>query len=571
MQGIERSILTELVFLYGEAEAGEVAEKIDLLIRKYRKRIPGCNYRPTHQDVVLIIYADQVVRPGEAPLVTLRKFLKEEMQGLINSVHLLPFYPSSSDDGFSVIDYKEVAPGLGNWDDIATLAQDYRLMFDAVCNHVSQYHFWFRAMLAGDKKYATYFYEVDPETDLHRVVRPRTTPLLHPFTDVYGNKHHIWTTFSRDQVDLNYRSSELLLEILETLLFYVWRGAKLLRLDAVAFLWKEAGTESIHLPQTHALIRLMRKVLHEVSSDVLLVTETNVPHEENISYFGGLEPEADMVYNFALPPLLAYAVQSGDVQILTQWAQKRMKARKGACFFNFTASHDGCGLRPVRGLLPPEAIDALTETVEKRGGYVSYRTLPDGNREAYELNMSYIDIISDPSDPISLRLKKMLLTQAVMLALPGIPGIYFHSLVGSTSDFDAVMKTGKLRAINREKCNVDRLCKMLHETGSLRAEIFSGMKKLLRIRQEEPLFDPYGESAYFSLEDAVFGIRRFDEESGTSLLALHNFSNRTIICNISNFLSFGGYDLIAERRVENGMITLDAYAIAWIKYEEDDT
>ena len=571
MLGSERTIYEELIFLYGEEVAAKTVSQIDLLIQKYRKRIPRRSYRLSHRDAILITYADQVVRPGEAPLVTLRKFLEKQTKTLLNTVHLLPFYPSSSDDGFSVIHYKEIAPGLGSWEDIADLGCSHRLMFDAVCNHVSQYHYWFRAMLAGEKKYADFFHEVDPKTDLHRVVRPRTTPLLHPFTDDAGKQHYIWTTFSRDQVDLNYHSVEVLLAMLETLLFYVWKGARLLRLDAVAFLWKEAGTESIHLPQTHALIRLMRKVLLEVSPAVLLITETNVPHEENISYFGSTEPEADMVYNFALPPLLAHTVLSGDAEILTRWAQERMKPRKGACFFNFTASHDGCGLRPVRGVLSQEAIDRLTETVEKRGGYVSYRTLPDGSREAYELNMSYIDIISDSDDPIPLRVQKMLLTQAVMLALPGVPGIYFHSLVGSTSDFDAVLKTGKLRAINREKCNYDRLLIALDKTGSLRAEIFSGMKKLLEIRTQEPLFDPYGECVYFSLEGAVFGIRRFDEKDKKALLALHNFSNRTIICNISNFLSSGGYDLIANRRVENGMITLKAYAIAWIKYQEDIT
>ena len=571
MQRRKRTIHEELTFVYGEEVSAEAAVQIDLLVQKYRKRIPRRGYRLSHRDAILITYADQVVRPGEAPLVTLRKFMENRTQTLLNTVHLLPFYPSSSDDGFSVIHYKEIAPGLGSWEDIADLGRSHRLMFDAVCNHVSQYHYWFRAMLAGEKKYASFFHEMDPKTDLHRVVRPRTTPLLHPFTDDAGKIHYIWTTFSRDQVDLNYHSVEVLLAILETLLFYVWQGARLLRLDAVVFLWKEAGTESIHLPQTHALIRLIRKVLHEVSPEVLLITETNVPHEENISYFGSTEPEADMVYNFALPPLLAHTVLSGDAEILTRWAQERMKPRKGACFFNFTASHDGCGLRPVRGVLSQEAIDRLTETVEKRGGYVSYRTLPDGSREAYELNMSYIDIISDSDDPIPLRVQKMLLTQAVMLALPGVPGIYFHSLVGSTSDFDAVLKTGKLRAINREKCNYDRLLIALDKTGSLRAEIFTGMKKLLEIRTQEPLFDPYGECVYFSLEGAVFGIRRFDEKGKKALLALHNFSNRTIICNISNFLSSGGYDLIANRRVENGMITLKAYAIAWIKYQEDAT
>jgi sucrose phosphorylase len=304
----------------------------------------------SERDALVIAYGDHVREPGVAPLRSLNRLLDRHAGGLISGVHVLPFFPSSSDDGFSVIDYRRVEPSLGSWDDISALGRDFQLMFDGVFNHASAESDWFRRFLREDPEYQDWFITVEGNPDLSKVVRPRTLPLLTSFETASGPKK-VWTTFSADQVDLNVKNPDVLLALFDVLLAYVKRGAGLIRLDAIAYLWKEIGTSCIHLPQTHRVVQLMRAVLDQVAPDVMLVTETNVPHRDNISYFGDGTDEAQLVYNFALPPLVLHSLVSGNAEALTRWAGTLKLATTKVTFLNFLASHDGIGVTPVRGIL----------------------------------------------------------------------------------------------------------------------------------------------------------------------------------------------------------------------------
>ncbi len=563
----KKSILERLRCLYNEEDAQRAAKEVENLIAGYRQRIDSKPYRMTQEDVILITYGDQVVRPGEEPLETLYHFLHHYVKEVINTVHILPFYPYSSDDGFSVIDYKDVSPRMGSWEDIERLSTDFRLMFDGVINHISQYSYWFKAFLAGDPSYADFFVEVEPETDLSRVVRPRALPLLHQYQDKNGNERSIWTTFSKDQVDLNYANYRVMVAILDVLLFYVQKGAKLIRLDAIAFLWKEIGTECIHLPQTHEAIQLMRDVIHQVAPEVVIITETNVPHKENISYFGSGEDEAQMVYNFALPPLAAHTIHSANTKKLKSWIDSLELPSDKVCFFNFIASHDGCGVRPVTDILDEDELDRIIDFVEKNEGYVSYRAMGDGTKKPYELNASYIDIISQKSEPIELRAKKFMLIQALKLAMPGVPGIYFHSLVGSVSDVGAVQSTGVLRSINRQKFNVDYLSQEIEEQGSLRNLIFNSYKRLLEIRKREAAFDPYGNFETLSANDGLLILHRFVKNGKNAIITINNFTNTPISYTLPDFVGDEVRELITDAIITDNTIEIPAYESRWIKYK----
>ena len=352
--------------------------------------------RVTEQDVVLITYGDQIQEPGKPPLETLGEVLTTLISPTINCIHILPFYPFSSDDGFSVIDYEQVNPEWGDWQDIEHLGRHFRLMFDAVINHISQHSRWFQAFLRGEPPYTDYFIAADPAADLSTVIRPRTLPLLTPVDTADGLKH-VWTTFSADQIDLNYANPQVLLEILEVLLSYVGHRARLIRLDAIGFMWKEIGTTSLHLPQAHRIIQLMRAMLDVVAPDVVLITETNVPHVENISYWGDGHNEAQLVYNFTLPPLTLHAFQTGDTRLLSRWAATLQTVSAETGFFNFMASHDGIGLRPLEGILDAAAIQAMVNRTLAHGGRVSYKTNRDGSQSPYELNIVYFDALNDPN------------------------------------------------------------------------------------------------------------------------------------------------------------------------------
>ncbi len=562
-----RDIKERLSALYSEKDAALAEGLIKEMVANYQTKIDSKPYKMTQEDVILITYGDQVIHPGEEPLQTLERFLDKNVKGLINTVHILPFYPYSSDDGFSVIDYKDVSPRMGSWDDIEVLSKNYNLMFDGVINHISQYSYWFKSFLENNPKYANFFVEVDPSVDLSKVVRPRALPLLHEYKDIDDKSRYVWTTFSKDQVDLNYANYKVMIAVLDVLLFYVQKGAKLIRLDAIAFLWKIIGTDCIHLPQTHEAIQLMREVIHQVAPEVVIITETNVPHAENVSYFGSGEDEAQMVYNFALPPLVAYTMLSGDTSPLTSWAQSLSLPSDKVCFFNFIASHDGCGVRPVADLLNTSQLGKIIENVEKNGGHVSYRAMSDGGKAPYELNASYIDIISSEEEDAQLRAKKFMLTQAVKLAMPGVPGVYFHSLVGSTSDKDGVRRTGVLRSINREKLNFDYLQEELEEKGSLRELIFTSYQTLLSVRKNEPAFDPYGDFEVLDFGEGLFTINKIAKEGDFNILTINNFTNKSICMQLPSFLKEDAIELIKNETILTNGINIEAYESMWIKYK----
>ena len=479
------------------------------------------------RDAILIAYPDQVRQAGEATLQTLRRFCRRHLSGVLNAIHLLPFYPFSSDDGFSVIDYRGIAPGLGGWEDIRSLGTSFLLMFDAVINHISAESAWFQAYLQDEHPYRDFFIEVEPGTDLSLVARPRTLPLLTPFTTHSGVKL-VWTTFSPDQIDLNYRNPAVLLEIVDLLLFYAQQGANFIRLDAIAYLWKEPGTACIHLSQTHQVIQLFRAILNEIAPHVQLITETNVPHLDNIAYFGDGENEAQLVYNFALPPLILHTLHIGDARALTRWTSGLRLPSNRITFFNFLASHDGVGVNPARGILSEAEIEQLVRRVQERGGLVSFKTNPDGSHSPYELNVDYFDALLDPgADPAAeLQVERFIAAHAIMFSMVGVPGIYFHSLFGSRGWLEGVRQSGHNRAINRQKLDLGELESQLAAVGSLRSRVFQRLARLLAIRAGQAAFHPYGEQRVLEFGRAIYAHLRISPDGLEKVLCLHNVSRR---------------------------------------------
>lgn len=533
-----------LEFLYGPAQASGLVESIQALIEAYRSRIPSQFAGPgrsrlTERDALLITYADQVREPSVSPLRTLTEFLEAHARAIVSGVHLLPFYPASSDDGFAVMDYKEVDRALGDWQDIGRLGQSFDLMFDAVFNHMSAQSGWFRTFLDDEPAFRDFFVTVDGSPDLSSVVRPRTLPLLTEFQGERG-PHKVWTTFSADQVDLNIKNPSVLLALIDVLLFYVTQGGRFVRLDAIAFLWKEIGTSCLHLPQTHRIIQLLRRVLDLAAPKAMLITETNVPHADNVAYFGNGLNEAQLVYNFALPPLVLHSLATGSASKLTAWAKSLSAPSKEAAFFNFLASHDGIGLNPARGILDSHEIEALVQRTQAHGGFISYKTLPDGSSAPYEMNISFFDALSNPagSDPLDTQIARAICAHAVMFALPGVPGIYFHSLFGSRGDRAGAESSGIPRRINREKLTRQALESDLANPHSLRALVLTGLRQLLAVRREQGAFAPAGEFHVLDLAPRVFAVLRKGLPTGANgqapVLCIQNVSDQRVELQLQN-------------------------------------
>jgi glucosylglycerate phosphorylase len=512
---------------------------------------------------ILITYGDQLHDADHPPLRTLAEVCDTHLRGVVDGIHLLPFYPYSSDDGFSVIDYKQVNPALGDWDDVARVGQHFHLMFDGVINHISAQSEWFKAFLQDDAKYRDTFIVVEDDPDLSQVVRPRALPLLTEFTTPSGVKK-VWTTFSADQIDLNYANPDVLLDIIGVLLFYVAHGVELIRLDAIAYLWKESGTACLHLPQTHRVIQLLRAILDEVAPQVLLITETNVPHQDNLSYFGNGHNEAQLVYNFALPPLTLHTFHTGDASTLTQWAASLALPSDETTFFNFLASHDGIGLNPARGILRDDEITALVDRVTAHGGRVSYKSNPDGSTTPYELNINYFDALSDPNsgEPLDLQIDRFIAAHAIMLSLSGVPGIYFHSLFGSRGWPEGVTLTGQNRAINRQKFDRAEVERELRDPQARRHQVFNRLKQLLQIRSTSNAFQPQSEQRVLALSDHVFAVER--TSTAEHVLCLHNVTPQSQTIQLESQWHMAA-DLVAAQKVAGQTMTLAPYQVLWLR------
>jgi sucrose phosphorylase len=558
-----------LIDIYGDDTGTSAFEQLLDTLQQYNvlislPRTEGL----TQRDTILITYPDQVQKVDRHPLAVLSEFCEQYLMDIVTGVHILPFYPWTSDDGFSVVDYRQVDPRYGDWDDIARFDRHFRLMFDAVINHISVSSSWFQSMLVGDVKYREYFVVPKKEDDLSRVVRPRALPLLTSYQTSEGEKK-IWTTFSADQVDLNYANPNVLLEILEVLLFYVKHGAEFIRLDAIAYLWKQPGTSSINLPQTHRIIQLVRAVLDEVAPHVMLITETNVPHADNISYFGDGTNEAQMVYNFSLPPLVLHAFQTGSAETLSRWAEKLILPSDRVTFFNFLASHDGIGLNPLRGILPESEIEAVVRRVQAHNGLISYKTEVDGRKIPYELNINYFDALNNPNtdEPLDVQIDRFVTAHAILLAMKGMPAIYFHSLVGSRSWQEGVQLTGHNRTINRRKFQWDELVDVISDPNSRQARVFFRLGNLLKIRRRYTAFHPHGSQNVISVAPEFFGLLRSSPTGTDHVLCLHNISDRSV--TLENFqlpekVLPNPRNLINGKFIDIDAISIEPYQTLWI-------
>jgi sucrose phosphorylase len=552
--------LPPLIDVYGLSTAQVLAGDVADVLGAHRStRSEAGTRRWTEQDVWLITYPDHFQQPGTAPLASLHMFLNEYLRHLCNGVHILPFYPSSSDEGFSITDYLAVDSRFGSWADIEAIASEWRLMVDAVVNHASAQGDWFVAWRADEPEFAGFFRTSDPSADLSSVVRAREHPLLTEVQTAHGPEW-VWTTFSPDQVDLDYRNPRVLLRVLDVILTYAAHGADVIRLDAIGFLWKEETASSIHMPQTHRIIQFLRACLDEVYPHVVLITETNVPHEENVSYFGSENrPEAHVVYQFPLPPLVLNAFSRGDATLLREWLGGLEAPTPDTTFLNFLASHDGVGLRPLEGLVDGAGVDALVAATESNGGSVNRRTTDDGRSTPYELNATWLDLIRGPTTG-DLALSRHLASHAIMLALRGIPAVYVHGLLASRNDTEAVVADGQARSINRRRfTDLDALKHRLRDPATREARALSGIGDLVRWRTSSPAFHPNADQTILATPASVLGIAR-RHHSGASARVYVNVTGDRVTIEDPGGLSIRGHNY--EPRPDG--IQLGAWGNVWI-------
>lgn len=524
------------------------------------------------EDIVMITYGDSVIDGDERPLVTLNRFLNRYSKNTINNVHILPFFPYSSDDGFSVIDYSSVNEALGSWDDIEAIAKDYGLMTDLVINHCSARSVWFDNFIKGEGPGSDFFFTGDPADDLSIVTRPRVSPLLRETETKDGTKH-VWCTFSHDQVDFDFRNPKVLLTFIDIIRLYIDKGAKIFRLDAVAFLWKIVGTNCINLPQTHEVIRLIRTLIEHVDPSIIIITETNIPNRENLTYFGNAN-EAHAIYNFSLPPLLVNTLVTGNCKYLKSWMMSMPPAQNGTAYFNFIASHDGIGLRPAEGLLDDEEISELVHTMQNFGGKISWRASDHGQQKPYEINITLFDALQGTTKgPDKWQIDRFICAHAIMLGMEGIPGIYIHSLLGTSNDYEKVANTGQNRSINRRRWDFKELEALLDSPYSQHHKVLTRLSQLIRIRKAQPAFHPNATQFTLQLNESIFGYWRQSLDRKQSIFCISNVSNeeQTILLSDINLIGTDNWiDLVTRQQISlsDAFLQLKPYQVLWISNQD---
>ncbi|MCB0047372.1 MAG: sugar phosphorylase [Caldilineaceae bacterium] len=576
----------DLAFLYppeqAQAAYARLRQTLERFLRDHPAPPEAGGSRTDERDVILITYGDQVQEPGRPPLQSLAEFLTEQVDDFLTGLHILPFFPFTSDDGFAVADYDAVSPLLGEWEQVEAMSRQFRLMVDLVVNHVSASHDWIKGFRIGDPRYAEYVITADPRSDLSMVVRPRALPLLTPMETAQGIRH-VWTTFSTDQIDLNFANPDVLLAMTDVLLDYLSRGVQIIRLDAIAYLWKEAGTTCIHLPQTHRVIQFWRTVFDIVAPNTVIITETNVPHAENISYFGNGRNEAQLVYNFSLPPLLLHTFYSGDTRSLQQWAATLSTPGDRTTYFNFLASHDGVGIRPLEGLLSNSERQTLVERTQAHGGNVSFKANPDGTQSPYELNINYFDALNNPhaDEAPAMQVSRFMAAQAILLAMQGVPGIYIHSLFGSRNWAEGVTETGRLRTINRRKWQRSAIEAELADPASLRSQVFNRFRTLIEARTGESAFHPQGSQRIMASPPELFTFLRDAPDANSSVLCVHNVTAQPQECRIDPADYAITHPVVLTDLLEGIEITLEPgqpsafslppYGVAWLRFPSQTT
>ncbi|TEW51535.1 sugar phosphorylase [Psychromonas sp. RZ5] len=571
---LKNKVMQQLNFIYNEVELSTNSDLLsDELIALMRieescqSPAPHKNHW-TQKDVVMITYGDSIVKADEKPLVTLQHFMNQYLQKSVNSVHILPFFPYSSDDGFSVIDYSSVNESLGGWDEIKEIASSRRLMSDLVINHCSSRSAWFENFIRGEGPGHDFFYTASPEDDLSEVVRPRTSDLLRE-TETGKGKQHVWCTFSHDQVDFDFRNPEVLKSFVSIIRLYLDMGVKIFRFDAVAFLWKKLNSSSINLPETHEVVRLLRTLIEHAQSDAIIITETNIPNSQNLTYLGNAN-EAHAIYNFSLPPLLINTLVTGDCLYLKRWLMSMPPSQNGTTYFNFIASHDGIGLRPAEGLLNDYELTTLVETMQTFGGKVSWRNTELGQQKAYEINIALFDALQGTTrGKDELGLQRFICAHAIMFGLEGIPGVYIHSLLGTQNDYDKVANTQQNRSINRHRWDYDELQKHLGKPKDHHAIVLASLKELLELRIKQPAFHPNATQFTLHLGLQLFGFWRQSQDRQQSIFCVSNITDQDMELSINDLnlvMTDNWFELIegVELEMHQETIMMKPYQTLWL-------
>ncbi len=541
-------------------------KEICKIINKFNIKNKRRKIKVTENTSVVICYGDSLIESNTKSLIQVfQKFYKKKLSKYFNTVHYLPFYPSSSDSGFAVKDHYKIDQKLGNWSDINNFAKKNHVMADIVINHASARGLWFKNFLKKKSPGKNYFLIVNKKFNSKKVVRPRDHNLLKKI-DIFENDDYLWRTFSPDQIDLNFKNPSVLLRFIKIMINLINHGVTIFRLDAVAYLWKQDGTSCINLKQTHEIIKLLRLISSLLNVSTIIVTETNLPEKENISYFGKND-EANWIYNFSLPPLLIYSFLFENSTYLHSWSKKLPSTKVGNNYLNFIASHDGIGMRPVEGILKTNSIKHLFKRLKKNGAQFSYRKVLNKSKKVYEANITIFNALqksdNDPSGKFFF--ERYISAHAIMISFEGVPAIYFNSLFGTSNDKAKYIISGNKRDVNRYRWNNTNLLSKLKNNNSKQYRYFNNITKLLEIRKKQKAFHPNAYKFIINLGSKFYCLKRVSLDKKQTIICITNMTSKTISTKLNKkFLNWKDLINLNQKYKNMKTIELQPFQTIWL-------
>ena len=534
------------------------------LIEDFNKKNRLNKINISEKTSLVISYGDNIYSSQSSSMKIFQKFFQKNLEKLFDTIHFLPFYPSSSDSGFAVKDHYQIDRKIGNWSDLKKISKSKKIMADVVINHASARGLWFKNFLKRKKPGKDYFLTVNSKFNTSKVVRPRDHKLLKKIK-IFEKNDYLWRTFSPDQIDLNFKNPSVLLRFIKIIIHLINNGVTIFRLDAIAYLWKQNGTECINLSQTHEIIKLLRVVTSLLNVQTLIITETNLPEKENLSYFGK-NNEANWVYNFSLPPLLIHAFLFENSSYLNQWSRKLPSTKHGNCYLNFIASHDGIGIRPTEGILNEKTLSSFLKRLKKNGSKFSYRKVQNKSKKVYEANITVFDALRKSDfDPKGLFfLERYISAHAIMISFEGIPAIYFNSLFGKSNDEAKYIITGNNRDVNRYKWNFNNITTKLRDKKSKQSIFYRNIGALLEIKRKQKAFHPNASRININLGPKIFCFKRISKDKKQSIICMTNLSSKI---QTPNFKKIGNYrDLLNSNLKfrEGTALILKPFQTVWL-------
>lgn len=553
-----------------EQDYAKALKEIEVLIKKY-----GASEdleKTSFKNSEAFLFAAPNVLQGNAakPLENLLDFVQGNCKGMFSTLHVLPFCTNAKPNSTAVVNFTVAEPRLGDFTDFTKKKYDFKFMADVELNHISIKSAWLHSYLDDEEGFENLFMPVWQDFDYTSVYSDGHQPYFEQQQKIHhGRPMLLLSTQGEGVVDLNYADYRTFIRVLDVILFYAVKKFDAIRFLDADYIWKDPSFDWEGHLKGHCLLKIIRLVMDIVNPDIALAVANPRKRGTAFSYLGSGRDEMQFIYNEALPALLVHAVLNGNSRRLSRWVLSLETGSTFTSLLNATASYDEIDVKPLEGILPKASIESLARSALENGGQVEYYQREDGIKAPEKLHVGYMDILRKKGDTDDLLIKRFMATQAIQAILPGIPAVYLHALVGSVNYIDADISEMPRWVLSTHKSlNINELVDELNNPKSMRAHVFNLYSQMLRIRNQQPAFNPRAGFEVAVIDPSVFTLRRYALKQ--TIWTFTNTSTgyrRVSLDSLGYFAEF--VDLISGKECKSNQIELGPYEYLWLTPKND--